>query len=188
MKGLSTWSLRTTDVTRAGRFKLWSDAIVWNRKLPWVPTNDPSVLSPKPTDCSHLGTTCKLRHVLKYPRWDYVVGAGWHIWCDCGVHWNNRNSFQGAFNNSFVFFAPSRVLFRVPGQAVTRLECQAYRKVAVKATADIFLSVHPNTTRSEHAAPHCVVHRRLGVVPVGEASIIIAVSSPHLEEALAACK
>jgi molybdopterin synthase catalytic subunit len=63
--------------------------------------------------------------------------------------------------------------------------------------ADIFLSAHANATRSEHAvlseppvSPllRCAVHHRLGVVPVGEASIVIAVSSPHRKEAFVACE
>ena len=80
---------------------------------------------------------------------------------------------------------------------MTRLEYQAYSKMAVKAMVDIFLSAHANATRSEHAVPsgppvspllHCVVHHRLGVVPVGEVSIVIVVSSPHRKEAFVACE
>ena len=78
-----------------------------------------------------------------------------------------------------------------------RLEYQAYSKLAVKTMKDIFLSAHENATLSEHAvlsgppvSPllHCAVHHRLGVVPVGEASIVIAVSSPHRKEAFVACE
>ena len=80
---------------------------------------------------------------------------------------------------------------------MARLEHQAYIKLAVKAMIDIFLSAHANATRSEHAALsgppvppplHCVVHYRLGVVPVGEASIVITVSSPHRKEAFVVCE
>lgn len=80
---------------------------------------------------------------------------------------------------------------------MARLEYQAYSKMAVKTMKEIFLSVHARATRSEHAVSsgppvspllHCVVHHRLGVVPVGEASIIIAVSSPHRKEAFVACE
>ena len=64
-------------------------------------------------------------------------------------------------------------------------------------TSDIFLSVHANATRFEYAASsgppvspllHCVARHLLGVVPVGEASIIIAVSSTYWEEAFVACE
>lgn len=34
----------------------------------------------------------------------------------------------------------------------------------------------------------CAVYHRLGLVPVGEASIVIAVSSPHRKEAFRACE
>ena len=108
-----------------------------------------------------------------------------------------RNSFQGASNDSSVFLVYSWRLFWVSGQVVTRLEYQAYSTMAVKTMTDIFLSAHANATRSEHAVPsgppvspllHCVVHHRLGVMPVGEASIVIAVSSPHRKEAFVACE
>ena len=80
---------------------------------------------------------------------------------------------------------------------MTRLEYQAYSRMTVSVMKDIFISAHTNATRSEHAVPsgppvspllHCVVHHRLGVVPVGEASIVIAVSSPHRKEAFVACE
>ena len=80
---------------------------------------------------------------------------------------------------------------------MTRLEYQAYSEMAVKTMTGIFLSAHANATRSEHAVPsgppvfpllRCVVHHRLGVVPVGEASIVIAVSSSHRKEAFVACE
>ena len=61
----------------------------------------------------------------------------------------------------------------------------------------IFLTAHANATQSDHGVSseppvspllHCAVHHRLGAVPVGEASIIIAVSSPHRKEAFVACE
>jgi len=79
-----------------------------------------------------------------------------------------------------------------------RLEYQAYSSLAVKTMADIFFSAHANATRSEHAVPswspvfalpHCVVHHRLEVVPVGgEASIVIVVSPPRREEVFVGCE
>jgi molybdopterin synthase catalytic subunit len=78
-----------------------------------------------------------------------------------------------------------------------RLEYQAYSKMAVKTMKDAFLSAHIHVTWLKHTMPsgpsislllHYVVHHRLGVVPVGEASIIIAVSSPHRKEAFVACE
>lgn len=39
-----------------------------------------------------------------------------------------------------------------------------------------------------HRVLRCTVVHRLGVVPVGEASVAIAVSSPHRKEAFDACE
>lgn len=81
---------------------------------------------------------------------------------------------------------------------VTKLEYQAYSKLAIKTMAEILRVVHASTSRNEHQAasqPHyvsalikCAVYHRLGTVPVGEPSIVIAVSSPHRKEAFVACE
>lgn len=81
---------------------------------------------------------------------------------------------------------------------MTRLEYQAYSKLAIKTMADILRDAHSRYTRSDHQAadggPHATtlirsaVHHRLGTVPVGEPSIVIAVSSPHRKEAFMACE
>ncbi|KAG2154791.1 molybdenum cofactor synthesis 2 [Suillus clintonianus] len=82
------------------------------------------------------------------------------------------------------------------GKVVARLEYQAYSKLAIKTMADIIRTAHQSVTRSAHhpapaAVPSiisCAVHHRLGAVPVGEPSIVIAVSSPHRKEAFVACE
>jgi len=108
------------------------------------------------------------------------------------IIWSVQDDTAGAIA---VFIGTTRNSFQ--GQVVTRLEYQAYSKMAMKTMADIFLSAHENATQSEHAVPsgppvspllHCVVHHRLGVVPVGEASVVIAVASPHRKEAFVACE
>lgn len=79
---------------------------------------------------------------------------------------------------------------------MTRLEYQAYSKLAMKTMTDIIRTAHQSVTRSAHhpapaAVPSiisCAVHHRLGTVPVGEPSIVIAVSSPHRKEAFVACE
>ena len=81
---------------------------------------------------------------------------------------------------------------------VTRLDYQAYTKLALKTMADIIRTAHSMHQRSSHqpadAGPatttiiRSAVHHRLGTVPVGEPSIVIAVSSPHRKEAFAACE
>lgn len=104
---------------------------------------------------------------------------------------------QGALNRSAFFPMHSRRLFWVSDQVITRLECQAHSTMAVKTMADVFLSAHTNAAQSEYAASsrpsvslllHCAVYHRLGVVPVGETSIVIAVSPPHQKVASIACE
>ncbi|KAL1737005.1 molybdenum cofactor synthesis 2 [Schizophyllum commune] len=93
-------------------------------------------------------------------------------------------SFIGTTRNSF------------KGKVVTRLEYQAYSKVAIKTMLNIIKSASTLSTRSEHSADgqevtpiiRCAVYHRLGTVPVGEPSIVIAVSSPHRKEAFVACE
>ena len=84
------------------------------------------------------------------------------------------------------------------GKVVTRLDYQAYSKLAIKTMADILRSTHNAYSRSDHHAPlpdtkaqsliRSAIHHRLGTVPVGEPSIVIAVSSPHRKEAFMACE
>lgn len=79
---------------------------------------------------------------------------------------------------------------------MTRLEYQAYSKLAIKTMADIVCAAHNSVARSDHhpsseyksSLIRSSVHHRLGTVPVGEPSIVIAVSSPHRKEAFVACE
>jgi len=69
------------------------------------------------------------------------------------------------------------------GKTVARLEYEAYEEMAIKEMEKLC-----ETIRGQHAdVTHVVIHHRLGVVPVREASVIIAVSSPHRRAALEAC-
>lgn len=70
------------------------------------------------------------------------------------------------------------------GKVVTRLDYQAYTKLALKTIDDILASTRKSTTD----VLHVTVYHRLGTVPVGEPSIVIAVSSPHRKEAFVACE
>lgn len=81
------------------------------------------------------------------------------------------------------------------GKVVTRLEYQAYSKLAIQTIASIIKESRRFPTQSTHslglqAAPiiRCAAYHRLGVVTVGEPSIVIAVSSPHRKEAFQACE
>ncbi|KAF8846331.1 molybdenum cofactor synthesis 2 [Paxillus ammoniavirescens] len=93
-----------------------------------------------------------------------------------------------------VFVGTTRNSFK--GKVVTRLEYQAYSKLAIQTIAKIIRNAHDSVSRSAHHSVHhnvpclicCAVHHRLGTVPVGEPSIVIAVSSPHRKEAFVACE
>ncbi|KAH9950399.1 molybdenum cofactor synthesis 2 [Amylocystis lapponica] len=92
------------------------------------------------------------------------------------------------------FIGTTRNSFK--GKVVTRLDYQAYSKLALKTMADILRAAHSAHSRSIHnpetSAPssliHSAVYHRLGTVPVGDPSIVIAVSSPHRKEAFVACE
>jgi len=93
-----------------------------------------------------------------------------------------------------VFIGTTRNSFK--GKTVTRLQYQAYSKLAIKTMADIIRTAHKLTLRSDHhpasqtmpSLIRCAIHHRLGTVPIGEPSIVIAVSSPHRKEAFVACE
>ncbi|KAF9518253.1 hypothetical protein BS47DRAFT_1359030 [Hydnum rufescens UP504] len=78
------------------------------------------------------------------------------------------------------------------GKTVTRLEYQAYTRLAMKTLSSIIEQAHTSWTQPTDLTPEAllrvaVIHR-LGAVPVGQTSIIIAVSSPHRREAFEACE
>ncbi|KAH9858117.1 molybdenum cofactor synthesis 2 [Lenzites betulinus] len=98
-----------------------------------------------------------------------------------------------------VFIGTTRDSFKGERTHLTRLDYQAYSKLAIKTMADILRDAHSRYTRSQHepadsgvshanAVIRSAVHHRLGTVPVGEPSIVIAVSSPHRKEAFMACE
>ncbi|TEB35210.1 molybdenum cofactor synthesis 2 [Coprinellus micaceus] len=94
------------------------------------------------------------------------------------------------------FIGTTRNSFK--GKVVTRLEYQAYSKLAIKTMAAVVEKASQSVSRSDHQPEtqrekvssflRCAVYHRLGTVPVGEPSIVIAVSSPHRREAFVACE
>jgi len=93
-----------------------------------------------------------------------------------------------------VFIGTTRNSFK--GNVVTRLEYQAYSKLAVQTMGSIICSAGASISRSEHdpvlghvsSLIRCAVVHRLGTVEVGQPSIVVAVSSPHRREAFVACE
>ncbi|KAG9074519.1 Molybdopterin synthase catalytic subunit [Ceratobasidium sp. 370] len=89
------------------------------------------------------------------------------------------------------------------GKKVVRLEYEAYSKLAIKSLSKIAndarkleipphefgpTSTTPASTTSAASLTRIAIHHRLGSVPVGEASIVIAVTSPHRREAFYVCE
>ena len=79
------------------------------------------------------------------------------------------------------FVGTTRVESR--GRAVLHLDYEAFEEMAEKVMAEIAGEL---TARYELCA--IAIHHRTGRVDIGEASVAIAVSAPHRQDALAACK
>ncbi len=72
---------------------------------------------------------------------------------------------------------------RSRGRRVLHLEYEAYEGMAEQLMAEIAEALREKYDLSEVAITH-----RVGRVAIGEVSVAIAVSAPHREDALAACK
>jgi molybdopterin synthase catalytic subunit len=72
---------------------------------------------------------------------------------------------------------------RNQGRRVLRLEYEAYAPLATRAFARI-------ADEANDAWPSAVLglHHRVGTLAIGEASIVIAVASPHRGDAFAVCR
>ena len=79
------------------------------------------------------------------------------------------------------FVGTTRVESR--GRTVLHLEYEAFEEMAEKVMAEI-----ADELTSRYALCAIAIHHRTGRVDIGEASVAIAVSSPHRQDALAACK
>jgi MoaE-MoaD fusion protein len=69
------------------------------------------------------------------------------------------------------------------GRTVLHLDYEAYEEMAEQVMAQIARRLKERYEISEIA-----IHHRTGRVDVGDASVVIAVSAPHRQDALAACK
>ncbi|CAL4171817.1 unnamed protein product, partial [Meganyctiphanes norvegica] len=84
---------------------------------------------------------------------------------DCGA----LSYFVGTTRNHF------------QGRHVLRLEYEAYNEMAEKEMMKLC-----KQARNNWSLKHVALHHRLGVVPVKEASVIVAASSEHRKESLEA--
>src|SRR3954468_9553095 len=69
------------------------------------------------------------------------------------------------------------------GRAVLHLDYEAYAEMAEKVMAEI-----ADGLKSRYDLCEIAIHHRTGRVDIGDASVVIAVSAPHRQDALAACK
>lgn len=69
------------------------------------------------------------------------------------------------------------------GKRVVRLEFEAYGPMAEKEMRKI-----ADQVVEKWNALHVVIHHRVGVLDIGEAPVIIAVSTPHRKAAFEACE
>ena len=69
------------------------------------------------------------------------------------------------------------------GRTVTHLDYEAYEGMAERVMAEIAEGLQARYELSALA-----IHHRIGRVGIGETSVVIAVSAPHRQDALAACK
>jgi len=79
------------------------------------------------------------------------------------------------------FVGTTRVQSR--GRTVERLEYEAYAGMAEKVMAEI-----ADGLKQRYDVCEIAIHHRTGTVDIGEASVVIAVSAPHRQDALAACR
>jgi molybdopterin synthase catalytic subunit/molybdopterin converting factor small subunit len=89
-----------------------------------------------------------------------------------------RNERAGAIAT---FVGTTRLESR--GRTVQHLDYEAYEGMAEKVMAELAASL-----RQRYDLCEVAIHHRTGRVEIGEASVIIAVSAPHRQDALAACK
>jgi molybdopterin synthase catalytic subunit len=66
---------------------------------------------------------------------------------------------------------------------VVRLEYEAYTEMAEDVMASLAQELH-----GRYDLHRIAIHHRVGVVEIGEASVVIAVSAAHRSPALAACR
>jgi MoaE-MoaD fusion protein len=79
------------------------------------------------------------------------------------------------------FVGTTRVESR--GRTVQRLEYEAYEGMAEKVMSEIAAAL-----KQRYDVCEIAIHHRTGRVDIGEPSVVIAVSAPHRQDALAACK
>jgi molybdopterin synthase catalytic subunit len=97
-----------------------------------------------------------------------------------------HRAYQGAADpgNGAVVVMTGMVRNQTNERKVSHLEYQAYDAMVLRCWQNL-------ATRCQEKYPairHVVIHHRLGVVAVGELSVVVAVGCPHRGEAFSACQ
>jgi MoaE-MoaD fusion protein len=79
------------------------------------------------------------------------------------------------------FIGTTRIHSR--GRTVTHLDYEAYEGMAEQVMAEIAEGL-----KGRYELCEVAIHHRIGRVGIGDRSVVIAVSAPHRQDALAACK
>jgi molybdopterin converting factor subunit 1 len=79
------------------------------------------------------------------------------------------------------FVGTTRVESR--GRTVLYLEYEAYEGMAERVMEELAASLH-----ARYSLCGVAIHHRVGLVGIGEQSVVIAVSAPHRDDALSACR
>jgi molybdopterin synthase catalytic subunit/molybdopterin converting factor small subunit len=79
------------------------------------------------------------------------------------------------------FVGTTRVQSR--GRTVLHLDYEAYEEMAEQVMSELAAEL-----KTRYDVCEIAIHHRAGRVEIGEASVVIAVSAPHRQDALAACK
>lgn len=79
------------------------------------------------------------------------------------------------------FIGTTRVESR--GRTVQRLDYEAYEGMAEKVMAEL-----ADALKEKYDLCEIAIHHRTGRVEIGDASVVIAISAPHRQDALAACR
>lgn len=69
------------------------------------------------------------------------------------------------------------------GRNVTRIQYEAYEEMALEQLGEV-----ERELRARYEVTEVVLIHRLGMLAVGEASVLVAVSSPHRDSGFAACR
>jgi molybdopterin synthase catalytic subunit/molybdopterin converting factor small subunit len=72
---------------------------------------------------------------------------------------------------------------RSRSREVTRLEYEAYAEMAEDVMANLAAEL-----AQRYELCSVAIHHRVGTLGIGEASVVVAVSAPHRQDALAACR